>query len=190
MLGNLLSHIREKKEMSKTNIAEAIGINVSHLTHIEKGERNPSQKTLRDICKAMNIPYLPVSYFYDKEFTEEQNKYELINSIAYDTVPLISNIDAMVQCPASIPNASFAITMKDDTMKASIPKGTTVFVEYGAMPLHREFGLVQYNGEFLIRRFVYRKNKLVLKADNLLTRDITILNGSEFTFIGKVHVEN
>ena len=58
------------------------------------------------------------------------------------------------------------------------------------MPLHREFGLVQYNGEFLIRRFVYRKNKLVLKADNLLTRDITILNGSEFTFIGKVHVEN
>ena len=27
MLGNLLSHIREKKEMSKTNIAEAIGIN-------------------------------------------------------------------------------------------------------------------------------------------------------------------
>ena len=96
----------------------------------------------------------------------------------------------MVQCPASIPNASFAITMKDDTMKASIPKGTTVFIEYGAMPLHREFGLVQYNGEFLIRRFVYRKNKLVLKADNLLTRDITILNGSEFTFIGKVHVEN
>ena len=172
MLGNLLSHIREKKEMSKTNIAEAIGINVGHLTHIEKGERNPSQKTLKDICKAMNIPYLPVSYFYDKEFTEEQNKYELINSIAYDTVPLISNIATMVQCPASI------------------PKGTTVFVEYGAMPLHREFGLVQYNDEFLIRRFVYRKNKLVLKADNLLTRDITILNGSEFTFIGKVHVEN
>ena len=44
MLGNLLSHIREEKEMSKTNIAEAIGINVGHLTHIEKGERNPSQK--------------------------------------------------------------------------------------------------------------------------------------------------
>ena len=66
MLGNLLSHIREEKEMSKTNIAEAIGINVGHLTHIEKGERNPSQKTLRDICKAMNIPYLPVSYFYDR----------------------------------------------------------------------------------------------------------------------------
>ena len=75
MLGNLLSHIREEKEMSKTNIAEAIGINVGHLTHIEKGERNPSQKTLRDICKAMNIPYLPVSYFYDKEFTDNQKEY-------------------------------------------------------------------------------------------------------------------
>ena len=125
MLGNLLSHIREKKEMSKTNIAEAIGINVGHLTHIEKGERNPSQKTLRDICKAMNIPYLPVSYFYDKDFTEEQNKFNLINSIAYDTVPLISDIEEMVQCPASIPNASFAIVMKDDTMKASIPHLTT-----------------------------------------------------------------
>ena len=151
-------------------------------------ERNGGNASYR--MKPEEVEQVKDQFTYDKEFTEEQNKYELINSIAYDTVPLISNIDAMVQCPASIPNASFAITMKDDTMKASIPKGTTVFVEYGAMPLHREFGLVQYNGEFLIRRFVYRKNKLVLKADNLLTRDITILNGSEFTFIGKVHVEN
>lgn len=44
MLGNLLSNIREKKGLSKTSISEVTGINVGHLTHIEKGERNPSQK--------------------------------------------------------------------------------------------------------------------------------------------------
>ena len=83
MLGNLLSNIREKKGLSKTSISEVTGINVGHLTHIEKGERNPSQKALRDICRALDIPYQPVSYTYDKQLTEEQKRFNLIDSVPY-----------------------------------------------------------------------------------------------------------
>ena len=90
--------------------------------------------------------------------------------------PLVSNIEDMVICPASIPNASMAFVMKDDSMKSSVPKGSLVFVELNTIPLHRELGLVKYNDELWIRRLAYRKNKLVLKSDNLLTKDIVIEN--------------
>lgn len=96
MLGNLLSNIREKKGLSKTSISEVTGINVGHLTHIEKGERNPSQKALRDICRALDIPYQPVSYTYDKELTEEQKRFNLIDSVPYNTVPLVTGVMDMV----------------------------------------------------------------------------------------------
>ena len=55
MLGSLIAKIREDRNMSKTDLAKMTGINVGHLTHIEKGERNPSQKALKSICDALNV---------------------------------------------------------------------------------------------------------------------------------------
>ena len=189
MLGSLIAYIREKKGLSKTNISDSTGINVGHLTHIEKGERNPSSKALRDLCKALEIPYQPISYTYDKTLTEDQVRFNLIASVPYNTVPLISNIEDMIICPPSIPDASLAFVMKDDSMKSSIPKGTTVYLEFSTLPAHKEFGLFKYKDSILVRRILYRKNKIVLKADHLLTRDITIESGSELTIIGKIHVK-
>lgn len=190
MLGSLLTRIREEKGLSKTTLAELTKINVGHLTHIEKGERKPSTAALRDICKALDVPYLPVSYAYEKELTEDQERFKLIESIPYNRVPLVSNIESMIVCPSEFPNASIAFTMKDDSMKSSAPKGSTLFLEYNTIPLHRELGLFIYDGNYLIRRIVYRKNKVVLKSDNLLSRDITIEDNSKFTIIGKIYVEN
>lgn len=190
MLGNLLAHIREKKGLSKTTLADLTGINVGHLTHIEKGERNPSQKALRDICSALEIPYQQLSYTFDKTLTEDQTRFNLIEAVPYNTVPLVNNIDDMIVCPASIPNASIAFIMKDDSMKASVPKGSTVFLEFNSIPDHKELGLFKYNDTILIRRLVYRKNKFILKSDNLLTKDITVDDMSNFSIIGKVYVGN
>ena len=189
MLGSLIAYIREKKGLSKTVVADATGINVGHLTHIEKGERNPSQKALKDICKALDIPYQPLSYTYDKELTEDQVRFNLIEAVPYDTVPLISNVEDMIICPSSVPNASLAFVMKDDSMKSSVPKGSLVFVEFNSIPLHRELGLFKYGKSILLRRLVYRKNKLILKSDNLLTKDIVVESGADFTIIGKVYVQ-
>ena len=40
MIGNMISIIRKQKGITKTKLSELTGINVGHLTHIEKGERN------------------------------------------------------------------------------------------------------------------------------------------------------
>lgn len=187
MLGNLIAYVREKRGLSKTTLSDLTGINVGHLTHIEKGERNPSQGTLRDICKALNVPYQQLAYTYDKTLDEDQLRFGLIASVPFNKVPLVKNIDDMIECPSSIPNASIAFVMQEDNMKSSLPKGSVGFVEFNAIPKHRELGLFKLDGKFLVRKIVYRKNKVLLKADSLLTRDILVENVDDLIIVGKVY---
>lgn len=72
MLGNMIARIRREKHMTKQEISGLTNINIGHLTHIEKGNRNPSHKALKLICKAFNIPYQPLMYMYDKTLNDEQ----------------------------------------------------------------------------------------------------------------------
>ena len=190
MLGQLISRIREEKQISKTDLSTLTGINVGHLTHIEKGERNPSHKALRTICNSLKVPYQPTFYTYDKELTEEQIEFDLVNSICYDKIPLIDSIKSFISVPANVPNATFAFKMDDDSMKNSIPKNTICYLEYNQIPLHREFGLFEYKNELMVRRILYKKNKIVLKSDGIFTKDITINDSYDFTIIGKVSVGN
>ena len=60
MIGDMIAKIRKEKHMTKTELARRTGINIGHLTHIEKGERNPSQNALKNICKALDTPYQPL----------------------------------------------------------------------------------------------------------------------------------
>lgn len=86
MIGDMISIIRKEKGMTKTELAEKTGINIGHLTHIEKGERNPSHKALRNICKALDVPYQQLMYTYDKELNEDQEKYGIANHISYNKI--------------------------------------------------------------------------------------------------------
>ncbi len=187
MLGSLIAKVREDKNMSKTDLAKLTGINVGHLTHIEKGERNPSQKALKSICDALNIPFEPLYYTYEKELTENQKQFELINNIPYDKIPLVTNVESLIDCPSRIPYASLAFRIQDDTMKGSLPRGTLVYLELNSIPEHKEFGLFSYNGNLIVRRMIYRKNKIVLKSDNLLSKDYSVSKEDDFYIIGKIY---
>lgn len=80
MLGSMISKIRNDKKMTKVELAKKTKINIGHLTHIEKGERNPSHKALKIICKALSIPYQTMMYMYDKKITEEHKRYKALRS--------------------------------------------------------------------------------------------------------------
>ena len=79
MIGNMISKIRKEKGITKTELARQTDINIGHLTHIEKGERNPSHKALKSICYALNVPYQELLYTYDQELSDEQLEYKYIN---------------------------------------------------------------------------------------------------------------
>jgi len=50
-----ISAIRLKKGWSQTHLAEVMGTSQSHIARIEKGRDNLTLKTLRGLCKALDI---------------------------------------------------------------------------------------------------------------------------------------
>ncbi|MBQ9298198.1 MAG: helix-turn-helix domain-containing protein [Clostridia bacterium] len=186
MIGDMIAKIRKEKGMTKTELARRTGINIGHLTHIEKGERNPSQNALKNICKALNTPYQPLMYTYGKTLSEEQEAYGFINYIAYDKVLAIDNISSLIPCPSNVPSSAIAIKMPDDSMLPDIEKDKYVFVEFNTLLENKDIGLFALNDQFLIRRFYSKNGQITLKSGNKETESIKINPTDKFYIIGKV----
>ena len=188
MIGHLISKVRKEKGVTKTQLAADTDINIGHLTHIEKGERNPSHKALRMICYKLGIPYQPVSNLYDRELSDEQAEYGYIDHIIYNQVPAISTIDAYVDCPPEFPNASFAFRVPDDSMEPFMREGTYSFVEVSGLIGNKGIGLFILNDEYIMRRLIYKNDRFVLRADNKSYKDIVVTSKDSFKIIGRVYV--
>ena len=188
MIGDMIAKIRKEKGITKTELARRTGINIGHLTHIEKGERNPSQNALKNICQALDTPYQPLMYTYGKTLSEEQEAYGFINYIAYNKVIAVDSMDKLIPCPSHVPSSALAIKMEDDSMEPAIKKGDYVFVEFNTLLNNKEFGLFNLNGKFLIRKFHSRNGQITLKADNKSVNDVKVNNNDDFSILGRVFV--
>ena len=186
MIGDIIAYVRKEKKYTKAEIARATNINTGHLTHIEKGERNPSHKVLKNLCKAMEIPYRPIMYTYDKEITEEQAGYKVVQHIAYNKILAVDSLDNFIDCPASIPSASIAIKMNDTSMEPKLKKDSYAYIEFNSPLNNKDIGLFSYNGELLIRRFIIRKDGVVLRAEDKEIKDICLDPKDNFYIVGKV----
>ena len=188
MIGNMISKIRKEKGITKTELARQTDINIGHLTHIEKGERNPSHKALKSICYALNIPYQELLYTYDQELSDEQLEYKYIDYIPYNQVPAISKIDEYIDCPYDFSNASFAYKVPDNSMEPLVKEGSYAFIEINGLIENRAIGLFKLNGEYLIRRLMYKNGKFLLRADNKEVKDINVGSKDKFQIIGRVYI--
>ena len=186
MIGDMISKVRKEKNMTKTELANLTDINIGHLTHIEKGERNPSHKALKNICQALDIPYQQLMYTYDKELNETQEKYNFIDHISYNKVLAVDNLNTFLYFPSTVKSASLAVKVFDDSMEPALKKGDYVFIEYNSPLDNKEIGLFFLNKKFYIRRFSLKRGKIVLKADNKSVEDISISEDDNFFIVGKV----
>jgi len=186
MIGDMISKVRKEKNMTKTELANLTDINIGHLTHIEKGERNPSHKALKNICQALDIPYQQLMYTYDKELNETQEKYGFIEHISHNKVLAVDNLNAFIDCPSSVPSASLAIKVFDTSMEPTYKKGEYVFIEYNSPLDNKDVGLFFLNDNFYIRRFLSKRGKITLKADNNAIEEFTITDEDNFYIVGKV----
>ena len=189
MLGNMISKIRKDKGITKVELAKKTGINVGHLTHIEKGERNPSHKALKSICEALEVPYQNLMHMYDKYYTEDEKRYKLINHVSYNRVVAVDKIEDYIECPHTISNASMAFKMQDASMEPKIKQGDYVFLELNVPLINRDFGLFIHNGKYLVRRFIIRQDKLILRPENKAYPEIDLSEDDDFTIIGRVVIK-
>jgi len=190
MIGRLIAKIRTDKGLSKTDLSRATNINVGHLTHIEKEERNPSHKALKSICDALDIPIQPLMYAYDRNLTEEQIDYSVVDHIKYDSIPVVNPVERFVTCPQEASKASFIMKAYDDSMFPKIDESDYVYVELNAPLSNKDIGLFQYNDTLIIRKFIIRKNDLVLRADDSNIDDIIVKKDSDFYILGKIIGKN
>ena len=190
MIGKLLSRIRTDRKISKTDLAKLTDINIGHLTHIEKEERNPSHKALKSLCEALNVPIQPLMYTYDRELTEEQEGYNVVNHIKYESIPIINSIIGYAYCPKEVRNASFVMRSFDKSMSPKILDTDFVYIELNAPLSNKDIGLFEYNGKLIIRKFIIRKNNLVLRAEDPEIEDIIISKDESFNIIGKILAKN
>ena len=186
MLGYLLSKIRTDRKMSKTRLSELTNINIGHLSHIEKGERIPSHKALREISKALDIPYKNLMHAYDHDLTDDQIKYGAANHVLYNKIPIFGSLLGFTKCDFDTSNADFSIFINDESMSPKFALGSFVLVEQNAPLSNRDYGVFMYNDKILIRRFIIRKNDLVLRAEDPNISDIILVNSDNFYIIGKI----
>ena len=192
MIGNMIAMIRRSKGITKTELSEITGINIGHLTHIEKGERNPSHKALRSICKALDIPFEELLHTYDKTLSIEQEKYNYLKYVPFNKVPVFSGLDDFAECPSKFENASFAYKIPDNSMEPVFKKDSKVFVEISGILDNKDYGLFNVDGKYLIRKLLYRKNGFVLRAENkdLEIEDILVPDLKKFEIIGKIYTDS
>ena len=186
MLGSMLSKIRKDKNITKVELAKKTGINIGHLTHIEKGERNPSHKTLKSICKALDVPSQPLMYLYDRTLTEDQIRYKMLNHLSYNKILAVDSLENFIDCPSDVPNATIAIKIPDDSMEPKLKKGSYAYFELNSPLNNRDIGVIKYNGETLVRRFIIRRDKLILRPENKDYPEMDISENDDFTIIGRI----
>lgn len=186
MIGDMIARVRKEKKMSKTELADLANINIGHLTHIEKGERNPSHKVLRNICKALDIPYQPLMYTYDRFLSDDEEFYRAPYHVAYNKVLAVQSMDSFIDCPSSVPGASLAVKIPDKAMEPKLMEGVYAYVELNAPLNNRDIGIFDFNHQIYIRRFIVRRDKLILRADNKDFEEISIYEDDAFNIIGKI----
>ena len=186
MIGDMITRIRNEKGVMKTELARRTNINIGHISHIEKNERNPSHRALKSICRALETPYQPLMSMYDKVFTPEQIAWNMPEHISYNKIPAFSSLDSFIECPIDFPNAAFALKITDDAMAPRLEKDAYAFVELNSPLDNKDIGVFEYNGKILIRRYVVRKESLALRADNKQYSDIVLSEKDSYNIIGKI----
>jgi len=53
-IGKAIKTLRDKKGISQSELADKIGLSQTSLSQIETGDKNPSEKTLEKIAKALD----------------------------------------------------------------------------------------------------------------------------------------
>lgn len=186
MLGRMIAKIRTEKNISKTELSKKTKINIGHLTHIEKGERNPSHKALKSICNALGVPYQTLMYMYDKEINDEQEYYKVMRHFSYNKVLAFDKMTDFIECPSGVSTASVAFKMPDSSMEPKIKKGAYIFIELNTPLNSRDIGIIELGGKLIVRRFIVRQDKLILRPDNKDFEEIYFSEYDKFNIIGKI----
>jgi len=188
MVGKIIKNIRTSKNISLTKLSELTNIDIGHLSHIEKGDRNPSHKTLKTICNALEVPHQQLMYSYGQTMNESHESYDMLKHIPYNKVLAVDTVSGIIDVPSNIPNSALAIKIKDKAMEPTIKMNSYVHIEFNVPLNNDDIGVFCVDNKIIIRRFFLKDGHIILKVDNDEFENISIDEDSiSFYIIGKVN---
>ncbi len=186
MVGKIIRQERIKQKIKSKDLAEAAGIDTGHLSHIEKGIRNPSKTILAKLCNELNLSYQFMLNVAKNSVEEESAAYDVTNYVPYDKVLYAENFK-LVNCPKGIHDVSLVTKMQDASMEPIIAKDSTIYVHYTSVLAPNDICLVSYHGNLFVRTFKMKDSQIALSAENKDFEEILIdENDPDFVIIGKI----
>lgn len=185
MIGKMIKNVRLKKGIKLNQLAQMTDIDIGHLSHIEKAERFPSYKALKQICNALDVPVAQFLNYTGKTLNEEQEEYGYVEYIPYGLIPVV-DVKKYVEAPKNTDKNVMGVIIKDNSMEEKIKKGSTIFIEFYTPVNNKEVGLFSVNGNIVIREFRLKGTKISLKAYNKEYKDIVIGEEDDFKIIGRM----
>lgn len=175
-IGASLKDMRENRQMTAKNLAEAAGVSAAMISRIESGQVSPSISTLSALSDALDMPM--VSFFRDTatdhvDFTHVKaghgiHSTRIIDKHSHDYINLASHIRRDIGFEAHI------VTMEKQDAQAP------TYVGHGVVFMHAKEGEAIFN---------YGQHQIHLKSGDSLTLDSELSHGIKelltprFTFL-------
>ena len=186
MIGKVIREERMKRKITSKAFAETIGIDNGFLTHIEKGERNPSRTVLNKICKELDLSFDFMLSLLQNSLSDVSADYDVTTYTPTNKVLYAENI-SLVECPKLSDSISFVTRMPDTSMEPDIMKNSLLHIKYTSFINNGDICMVVLNDKTLIRKFKSTKENIKLIPSNSSFETITIDSDKDsLDIIGKI----
>ena len=185
MIGKVIRQERLNRKISSTDFAKAVDINVGFLTHIEKGERNPSRTVLAKICKELDLSYDFMLSLLQNSLSDTSSIYDVTKYTPTNKVLYAENISLM-ECPKLSDAVSFVTRMPDDSLEPLILRNSLLHVKYTSFIENGDICIAVFNNETLVREFYASNSKIELRSKNKNFDTIFIEKEDTLNIIGKI----
>lgn len=209
-IGEFLKELREKNNLSQSQLAYKTGISTSGIFRFENGERLPSHDTLEKYAKLFKINKLYLlklaGYFSDEDLSNYTNPIvsekieEQLDTVSNDTsstIPVYASASA--GCgrvadaePVAFVNVPFkeydciGVKVHGNSMTPTITDDAIVILKKGAEVSSGEVGIFFVNDETFVKRFVEKDGIILLYSDNTCYEPIIVTSKDDFECCGKV----
>lgn len=185
MIGKVIRQERLNRKISSTDLAKAVDINVGFLTHIEKGERNPSRTVLAKICKELDLSYDFMLSLMQNSLSDEHTEYDVTKYTPTRKVLYVENI-SLIECPKLSDAVSFITRMPDNSMEPLICKNAPLHVKYTSFIQNDDICIAVFNKQTLVRKFFIADNLIRLRPENSKYSEIIVDDNDSLDIIGKI----
>ncbi len=149
MIGSAIKAVRKAKNISLTSLSQATGLNLGHLSHIEKGRRTPSLKSLESIAYALGLEIQDLFCYSELQsdssnISEERQSYSHLRC----SVPVFKQISG---CVSADTGADFALKIDDDSLEPLIHKDSCILLKKCSRLEAKELGLFWKAGRIFCR---------------------------------------